>query len=424
MSSRIELRLHLPLLWLAILLATAVFLPNRIWNTLLVGLGGLFLVAYWWVRALAKGLTAQRSLRFGWVAVGDQLEELFELTNDSSVPALWVQVVDQTNVPGYQASVVRSVGKGQVDRWRETAVCQQRGQFHLGPWQLHTSDPFGIFRLIQEYPIANEIIIHPPIHGRLPVSLPVGESSGRQRVRHRSWQATLNAASVRPYQPQDPHKWIHWPISAHRGQLYVRQFDQDAAGDIWLLLDLQTAVQLGSRTEGTEEQAVLLAASLAARALGQNRAVGLAAYGQEPQVVPPARGRGQQWRLLRALALIKADGTIDVGAALHDLGRVAQRGTTAVLITPNLDANWLPNLLPLAQQGIQSSIILLDRASYGGTGKAPALQQAIRQLSFPCHIIQQGEVGIPLTEPQQRGFWDFRVTASGRAIAIRRPDQS
>ena len=94
-------------------------------------------------------------------------------------------------------------------------------------------------------------------------------------MRQRTWQATTNAASVRPYQPQDPHKWIHWPISAHRGELFVRQFDQDASGDVWLLLDLQTAVQLGSGADNTEEQAVLLAASLSARALRHNRAVGL-----------------------------------------------------------------------------------------------------------------------------------------------------
>lgn len=72
----LELRLRLPVVWFAILLLAGLILPDRVWNTLLVGLGGLFVVAYIWARSLAKGLHARRRLRFGWVSVGDRLEEL------------------------------------------------------------------------------------------------------------------------------------------------------------------------------------------------------------------------------------------------------------------------------------------------------------------------------------------------------------
>jgi uncharacterized protein (DUF58 family) len=147
----------------------------------------------------------------------------------------------------------------------------------------------------------------------------------------------------------------------------------------------------------------------------------LATYGQQPQILPPGRGRGQQWQILRALALTQADGTTTLSLALRDLGRVAQRGTTAVIITATQSADWLPSLLPLAQQGIQSSVILLDRPSFGGAGHSQPLCQAIMQLGFHCDIVRQGEIGIPLEEQQRRGFWEFRVTTSGRAIAVRQP---
>jgi hypothetical protein len=119
--------------------------------------------------------------------------------------------------------------------------------------------------------------------------------------------------------------------------------------------------------------------------------------------------------------LVKADGQLDLALALRDLGRIAKRGTTAVIITASPSADWLPNLLPLAQQGIQSSVILLDRPSFGGEGNSFALREVIRHLGFPCDVIQQGEVGIPLEEEKRRGFWEFRVTTSGRAVAVQRP---
>jgi uncharacterized protein (DUF58 family) len=420
----IQLRLRLPLIWLTFLLIGALLLPDRVWNTLLIGFGGLFLVAFFWVWQLSRGLHAERRLRFGWVAVGDRLSEAFTIVNNSELPAIWVEIVDESNVPGYQPAVVRSVSPRQLDRWRESAVCLRRGQFMLGPWSIRTSDPFGIFTMTRRFPLSQEIIIHPPIHGRLPIPLPLGESSGRVRARQRSWQATVNAASIREYRPQDPLNRIHWPSSARRGQLHVRQFDLDAAGDIWILMDMREAVQLGQDAEGTEEHAVLLAASLAARTIHENRAVGLATYGSQPEILPPARGQGQQWKILQALALVQADGKTDLDTAMQDLSRIAQKGAAAIIITADGSSDWLPQLVTLAQAGIQSHVTLLDRPSFGGEGNSESVRDLIRQLAFTATIIRQGDIGQPVVEEERRGFWEFKVTGLGKAIATQRPQEA
>ncbi|MBE2201944.1 MAG: DUF58 domain-containing protein [Anaerolinea sp.] len=419
--TRIELRAKLLLLWLLLLVATAVLLPDRAWNTLLVGFGGMFLIAYMWVRLLAAGLHATRQLRFGWVAVGDRLEEQFTIHNSSPVPALWVEIIDQSNVPGYQANVVRSVGSLQHELWRPQAICSQRGQFHLGPWVMRSSDPFGVFTLTHTYAASAEIIIHPPIHGQLPMPLPAGESSGHTRARQRAWRATVNAATVRHYRPNDPYRWVHWPTSARRGELYVREFDLDAAGDIWLLIDMTAAAQLGAGSSGTEEHIVLLAASLAARGISQNRPIGLVGYGETPQIVPPGRGEGHRWRILRALALVQANGRITLARALQDLGSRARRGSATVIITPDNTAVWLPQLLSLTHQGLQSNVILLDRPSFGGEGNSAGLRDAIHHLGINCHTVRQGEVGQPLLEQERHGFWEFKVTGTGKVVTVRSP---
>lgn len=420
-EARISLRFRLPFLWLAGLLVIALLLPDRIWTTLLIGVAGLIGVAFIWSRTLARGLSAERRLQYGWVSVGDRLEEEFTVINRSGLPALWVEIQDRSNVPGYQIGSARSVAANDRVRWRQASVCNRRGQYRLGPWEIQSGDPFGIFRVSRRYEATEEIIIHPPIHSALPIPLPPGRADGRTRSRERSAQATVNVATVRDYHILDPFHWIHWPTTARKGELYVRQFERDAAGDIWLVLDCQAAVQLGEGASGTEEQGVLLAASLAARALNETRGVGLAAYGRDPQIVTPGLGEGQQWRVLRGLALLRADGEVDLERALREFGNSARRGSAAIIITSTADAGWLPQLAQLARQGIECHVLLLDRASFGGQGNSESLRRAINLLGVRCATIRRGEVGRPLLEVEHHGFWEFKVTGTGKAVAVRRP---
>lgn len=413
---QIQLHLRFPVVVFAILLIAALVLPDRVWNTLLIGLGGMFLVAYFWVWNLAHHVFGQRKMQFGWVAVGDRLEESFYLQNNSFVPAIWIEMIDESNVPEYSPSIVRSLGVQGKDQWRSSAICVQRGAYQLGPWSIRSGDPFGIFSMTRRFDQVEEIVIHPPIHAPIAIQLPAGQNDGRIRSTQRSWKATINAATVREYQPNDPQRWIHWSTSARRDDLYVRQFDLDAAGDIWLFLDLQADVQLGSGMDGTEEHTVLLAATLTAQALQAVRPVGLAAYGEQPQLISAGRGRGQQWRMLRALALVEAKGTSSIATTLADLGKVARRGSAAVIITANGHLDWLPSLVELGQRGVDSTVILLDRESFGGKGNTAVLRDAIRQLDFASYVVHQGELGNPLlgvTKEQQ----DYRVTPMGKVVA-------
>lgn len=420
-DAQIQLRLRMPFFWLVALILLALLLPDRVWTTLLIGISGLILVAFIWARQLARGLSGRRRLQYGWVSVGDRLEESFQVDNRSGFPALWIEIRDESNLPGYRAAAVRAVSGTDYTKWKQSSVCRQRGQYHLGPWELHSGDPFGVYRVIHRYDERQEIVIHPPIHSPLPIPLPPGRAEGRTRSRERAWQATNNAATVRDYHDADPFHWIHWPTTARKDHLYVRQFEQDAAGDIWLVLDTEAAVHIGEGMSGTEEHAVLMAASLVARSISEMRGVGIAAYGSQPQVVPPALGQGQQWRLLRALALLRCDGSTDLSRSLYELADSARRGSAAIILTSRADADWLPALNTLAERNIECHVILLDRVSFGGLEANDGLCRVIRSLGFNCRTIKQGELGRPLIDEERHGFWEFKVTGTGKAIAVRRP---
>jgi uncharacterized protein (DUF58 family) len=167
-----------------------------------------------------------------------------------------------------------------------------------------------------------------------------------------------------------------------------------------------------------------LAASLATRALNQTRGVGLVAYGKQPWIVQPGFGQGQQWKILRALALLNADGLVPLEAALRDLGHIAQRGAAAVIITPSSSTDWLPELTTLSRNGVFSNVFLLDRPSFGGQGESLPVRDAVRLLGYNADIIHQGDLGDPLQEQERQGFWEFKVTSLGKAVAVKRPGKA
>ena len=85
---------------------------------LLVVMGGLWALCYFWARALRNGLTLEREMRFGWTQVGDRLEERFVLTNTSNAPAIWVEVQDLSSMPGYDTSRGTGISGITSNEWR------------------------------------------------------------------------------------------------------------------------------------------------------------------------------------------------------------------------------------------------------------------------------------------------------------------
>ncbi|MFT5195373.1 MAG: hypothetical protein ACI9EW_003047 [Cellvibrionaceae bacterium] len=406
---------------LGILIVLAILLPNAIWTVLLITLGGLYGISYFWARALHQHLHGERFLQQSWISVGDFLTERFFIHNRSPFPALWVELTDFSNIPGYRPSVAYEVGGRSTYKWRQSAMCWQRGRFVVGPWRLRSGDPFGIFEVQIDYAESDEMIIHPPINTELKFSLPTGLQQGNIRGRDRAIQVTNNISTVREYQPMDPLNWIHWPTTARTGKLAVREFDIEAAGDAWILIDLESTWHTGNGLESTEEYAVLLASALTARVLAENRAVGLATYGPQPIVIPSHTGAQQQWRILRALAVLTANGETSLDTALDDAEQVIGRGAALIIITANDDPTWLPKLVQLSRKQIKTTVLLLDRSSFKPhaektTSQAKSVQKMLQQMGHVVHLIQQGDIDLSHSTPQPSD--QFKITPLGGAVRV------
>jgi len=421
MQKRIRLNSRLlPVLVLA-LLVLRLASPFAGWTVLLAGFGGAWLAGYLWARILSRSLRLTRQVRYGWAQVGDHLEERFILENNAFLPGLWVEVDDHTDMPGYLTS--RATGIGALARvtWITQGQCTRRGMFTLGPTTLRTSDPLGLFTVEIHDPRRALLLVTPPMVPLPGIQVTAGGRSGEGRPRPEAPERTVSAAGTRPYTPGDSLRWIHWPTSARREQLFMRTFEGSPTSPWWILVDLDQACMAGEGQDSTEEHAVILAASLAARGLGLNRPVGLAANAQPLAWLPPREGEGQRWEILRSLAQL-APTDRSLPEMLVRLPPAFGRDSSLVLITANPDPAWVQHLLPLAWRGAVPTVLLLDPASFGGRGSAQGAAAHLHSAGIACTVIGRELLDTPQARPGQAGRWEWRVSPTGRAVAVRRPE--
>ena len=81
------------------------------------------------------------------------------------------------------------------------------------------------------------------------------------------------------------------------------------------------SIQTGRGEESTIEIAIRAAASIADKALGENRAVGMTVNAARTTYLPPDRGGRQHLKIMQLLAAVEADGD---GAAGRDPGRLGR----------------------------------------------------------------------------------------------------
>lgn len=399
-----------------------------IWFTLAYLLAFLILVSFVWAWINLRYVYVSRQTRSRRTQVGQPFEERFTVRNTSYLPKLWVEMRDASTLPGHHASrVVHNIRPKGVFYWRAITLSQIRGRYRLGPLVIRSSDPFGLFPMQRAIPATNNLVVYPLTVDIHSFSLPIGLLPGGDALRRRAVTLTTNAAGVREYAPGDSFNRIHWPSTARRDRLIVKEFELDPLTDIWIVVDmagfehvsatppednlveyavnkmswreLQAARQV-KLSPSTEEYAVTIAASLAQFFLRQDRAVGMAARGQSHEILQPDRGERQINRILETLAVLRAQGQMPLSVLIETETHLFQRGATVIVITPTTQPGWVLHAREAIRRGLRLVTVLVNPASFGGTESAEPLLALLQANGVLTYLVNAGD---NLTEALSRG---------------------
>ena len=292
--------------------------------------------------------------------VGDKLQITYTLRNTSRVPKPWLEIHNPTTLPGGLPGRAISLGSRAERSWLVRAPLVRRGHFRVEPLQIRTGDPFGFFEASASVGQGVAVVVYPRVE-RLPLwRLPAASIEGSHAAPERTLQTSPLATAVRPYAPGDAFNRIHWKSTARHGEIQVKEFELEQTADAWIFVDLERSVQGGRGEESTVEVAVRAAASIAAKALLENRAVGMTVNGHRQAIVPVDRGSRQHLKIMQLLAAVEGDGTTPLVECLVNAASRLRRGMTVIVITASTDPAWVRPIAALRSRGIGSVVVTLD----------------------------------------------------------------
>ena len=212
-----------------------------------------------------------------------------------------------------------------------------RGRYTFGPVRLSTRFPLGLVRRQIEIAEPRSSLVVYPRLGRLTLGWTrrYGEAShGSRRTMHRQGLMEGDYHGLRDFRSGDSRRWIHWRTTARRGELMVKQFEQQRNQDLCLLVELwQSESPTLAELENVE-----LAVSFAATVVSDRcrRAGNFLLTGTAAETSSFTRGPSSSALLqetMEALAVAEAGPKDRLPELLDSALEVIRPGTSIVLIS-------------------------------------------------------------------------------------------
>ena len=242
-------------------------------------------------------------------------------TNDKRwLASVSVEVADEIDGDETNAAHFLRIPSGATELSQYALVPSRRGRLQLGRMRVRTRYPFGLIEKGYVTDKPAELIVYPRLldHVAAPPAEPV---PGDAAPLHRTGRGSEFAGSVRLYREGDEARDIHWKRTASRGELVVREHEQDTSALVTLTLD--DGIPNGTEDEAAWhdefEQRVSETATVAAVYLGRGVSVQVRASKTQSPVVAGGHAPDPIWHFL---ALLEAK---PAGAAPRPPKRISGR---------------------------------------------------------------------------------------------------
>jgi uncharacterized protein (DUF58 family) len=344
-----------------------------------------------WVRITLRQPHVSRRWLHDDLIERDDVTIKLVLDREPGIPLPNVVAREQIGRLGEQEVELRSRGRG---RHAGSYLLRDvpRGRHRFAPVRLSIADPFGLAEagLALEEPQA--LVVYPRLVEleRLFFDGGAGPEHGRRLLLRRPVGFDLH--SVRDYQQGESLRRVHWPSTARRGALMVKELEDSPRDEVAVLLDGDPAAVAGSPPTSSFDVAVRVAGSILQAQVQRGRrcVLVLNTAGRESQVVS---SDGPEWqRALELLAAAEPTGRGSLGRLLAEHDDPAARALELAVVTARLESGLVDRLVQRALSRRKVSLVYVDPASFNGGPRRPEpLLLRLGGAGIPVAVVRAGD---------------------------------
>ncbi|MEO8289608.1 MAG: DUF58 domain-containing protein [Gaiellaceae bacterium] len=362
-----------------------------------IGLGLVLAVAAaaLWVRLLNRPMRINRVLGQGDHLAGDDIPVRLELDVGGRMPSGALTVVERIARIGERETVIAN----RHGRLRGGYVLEQvpRGRYPIESARVLLEDPFGLERVEVVLPAGESVLVYPRLVDLDGLFSDSGARAleGRRLLLRRPTGFDLH--SVRDYEQGESLRRVHWPTTAKRGHLMVKELEDAPRDETAVLLDADAATVVGVAPDSSFELQVQAAGSILKSHAARGRRASLIVNSASRPYQRVHSFDGDWLRALEVLAGVEPDGPTPVAALLHDEAGPAGRALQLTVVTASLTPRLVERLAQRVFQRHGATLVYIDPSSFAGAPPgqldAGVAAQVLRleRAGVPVAVVRRGD---------------------------------
>jgi uncharacterized protein (DUF58 family) len=348
-----------------------------------------------WVRFLAKPMTLNRILSEGEHLAGDDIPVRLELDVEGRMPSGALVVRERIARLGEIETVMVNRRGRLRGGYRIEGV--PRGRYAVESVDAVLEDPFGLERVEIKLPAGESLLVYPRLVDLDGLFSDSGARAleGRRLLLRRPTGFDLH--SVRAYEQGESLRRVHWPSTAKRGQLMVKELEDAPRDETAVLLDADAGAVAGVAPDSSFELQVRAAGSLLKSHARRGRRAALIVNSASRPYQRVHTFDGDWLRAFELLAAVEPDGSMPVAAMLADEGGPTGRALDLTVVTASLSPRLVDRLLQRMMSRHAATLVYVERASFGDKASVqldPAVAGQVLRLErggVPVAVLRRGD---------------------------------